>query len=114
MKEFSLIVRVPVTYSKDQSQAANVLWNSLLDKWKAAGIYITSFAFPVEGYVVSGPDNTVKKESVLSANLRVVSNIFLRAENFEQAIELAKTFPVLPYGGSVEVREILPRPAANN
>ena len=114
MKEFSFIVRVPITYSKDQSQAANILWNSLLDKWKAAGIYITSFPFPAEGYVISGPDNSVTKESVLSGNLRLVSNIFLRAETFEQANELAKTFPVLPYGGSVEVREILPRPTAAN
>lgn len=106
MKEYSFIVRVPLSYSTEQARMANSAWKACLEKWKADGIYITSFPFPSEGYVVSGPEMTVTKESVVSNGQRVVSAIFLRAENFDQANELAKTFPVLPYGGSVEVREI--------
>ena len=106
MKEFSLLVRVPVTYTTEDAKSVGPQWNALLDKWKADGIYIISFAFPGESYVVAGPEKTVSKTSVISDNRRVVSNIFLRAESLEKAVALAKDFPVLPYGGTVEVREI--------
>ena len=114
MKEFSFIVRVPVGYSSEQAKAANPKWEILLEQWKKDNIYITSFPFPSEGYVVSGSEKTTEKKSVISENLRVVSNIFLQAESMEDAIELAKQFPVLEYGGSVEVREIMRRPQQNN
>ena len=114
MKEFSFIVRVPLTYSREQVQQAGAIWNSLIEKWKSDGIYITSFPFPGEGYLVSGKNRETTKESVVSNNTRVVSNIFLKAEDFEKAIALAKTFPILDYEGTVEVREIPPRPATTN
>ncbi|MCU7552922.1 hypothetical protein OCK74_27635 [Chitinophagaceae bacterium LB-8] len=109
MKDFSFLVRVPVTYSPEQVKAANVKWNALIEQWKQDGIYITSFPFPAEGYVISS-SNQAEKKSVFSDNLRVVSNIFLRADSMEDAVELAKQFPVLEYGGTVEVREIQVRP----
>jgi hypothetical protein len=114
MKEFSFLVRVPVTYSREQVAAANVKWNALLEQWKKEEIYITSFPFPGEGFVVAGKEKAIKKESVISNNLRVVSNVFLRAKDFDQALELAQTFPILEYEGTVEVREIPPRPVQSN
>lgn len=114
MKEYSFLVRVPVSYSKEQAAAANEKWNLLLNQWKMDGIYIISFPFPTDGYVVAGKDKTVRKETVVADNLKVVSNIFLRATAMEDAIELAKFFPVLEYGGTVEIREILPRPVVAN
>ena len=114
MKEFSFLVRVPVSYSREQVSAANPKWNSLIEQWKSDGIYIISFPFPGESYVVAGKSKIIKKESVISDNLRVVSNIFLQVENIEAALELAKSFPILEYGGSVEVREIPPRPTQGN
>lgn len=114
MKEYSFLVRVPVTYSKEQVTAANEKWNMLLNQWKTDSIYIISFPFPTDGYVVAGKDKAVRKEIVISDNLKVVSNIFLRANTMESAVEMAKSFPVLEYGGTVEIREILPRPVAVN
>jgi len=109
MKQFSLLVRVPDTYTAEHAKAVNPQWNELLDQWKAAGVYIISFAFPGESYTVSGADKNVKKEIVLSGNLKAVSNLVLQAEDMEQATELAKHCPILAYGGSVEIREI-PKP----
>ncbi len=106
MKEFSLLVRVPITYSSEQVKAANAKWTILLDQWKQDSTYIVSFPFPGEGFVVSGPEKIIKKESVICDNLRVVSNLFVRAIDIEAAIELAKNCPVLEYGGTIEVREI--------
>lgn len=110
MKEFSLLVRVPVTYTTEQAKASNPQWEKALEQWKADSVYVTSFAFPGESYVVAGAAKSIKKEAVISDNLRVVSNIVLRAISIENAVELAKACPILPYGGTVEVREIVTRP----
>jgi hypothetical protein len=110
MKEFILLVRVPTTYSSEQAKAVNPKWNIVLDKWKADSVFVISFVFPGESYVLSGADRLVKKASVVADNLRVVSSIILRAASLENAVELAKVAPVLEHGGTVEVREIPPRP----
>lgn len=110
MKEFSLLVRVPVSYTTEQVKAASPKWDALLEKWKVEGIYIISFPFPGEGYIVSGAEKSIKKGAVISENLRAVSNLFIRAINIESAVDLAKACPILEYGGSVEVREIPQRP----
>jgi hypothetical protein len=109
MKEFSLLIRVPVTYSNEQAKAVNPEWVKVLDKWKADGVYVISFVFPGESYVVSGTERTVKQDTVVSDNLRVVSNIFLRAESMNEVIALAKACPILEHGGTVEIRACQPR-----
>lgn len=106
MKQFSLLVRVPDTYHPEQAKTVNPLWDKLLATWKATGVYVISFAFPGEGYTVTGDEKTIKKETVFSGHLRVVSNIVLQTATMQQALELSKACPVLPYGGTVEVREI--------
>jgi len=114
MEQFSFIVRVPGTYSSEQVAAANEKWKALLEKWKQEKIYITSFPFPSDGSLVSGKEKIISKGSIIADGLKVVSNIFLTAEDEGSAIELAKTFPVLEYGGTVEVRKIQQRPPTSN
>lgn len=109
MKQFSLLVRVPNSYGGEQAKAINPQWDKLIEKWKSDGVYILSFPFPGESYTVSGAEKITKKETVLSDNLKVVSNLVLQAKDMEQALELAKECPILPFGGTVEVREI-PKP----
>jgi hypothetical protein len=111
MKEFILFVRVPITYTTEQAKAVTPEWNLVTDKWKADGIFVTSFVCPNDSYVISGTDRSVKKEPVVAGNQKVVSNIILLAENLESAVELAKVCPVLNYGGSIEVRSVQPRVA---
>ena len=109
MKQFSLLVRVPATYTTEQAVAVGPQWNALLDKWKTEGVYVISFAFPGESYTVTGTEKLVRQETVLAGNLKVVSNLVIQAADMAQAIEQAKHCPVLAYGGSIEVREI-PKP----
>jgi hypothetical protein len=113
MKQFSLLIRVPVTYSPDEVKAAGVVWDQLLENWKANGTYVISFAFPGDSYVIQGTAKEIKHESVIANNLRVVSNLVIQAANIQDACSLAKEVPILKYGGSVEVRE-LPKPLTLN
>jgi hypothetical protein len=109
MKEFILVVRLPITYTK-QSPEVNEKWAKLVQKWKTDDVFVTSFIFPTEGYVLSGSEITTKKESVVSNNVRVVSSIVLLATDMGAAIELARTCPIFGFGGTVEVREVQQRP----
>lgn len=109
MKQYSLLVRVPSDYSTETAKAVNPAWEKLLQQWKEEQVYVISFAFPGESFTVSGKEKAEKKESVLSGNLRVVSNLVVQAESMEKALALAKRCPILEFGGSVEVREI-PKP----
>ncbi|MEO6549745.1 MAG: hypothetical protein ABIN94_17215 [Ferruginibacter sp.] len=110
MKEFSLLVRVPLTYTIEQAKAVAPKWDALLDQWKRDSVYVISFPFPGEGFIILGSEKIIKKGVVVSDNLRAVSNLFIRALDMERAIELAKDCPILAFGGSVEVREIPQRP----
>jgi hypothetical protein len=106
MHEYSLLVRVPATYNSELAKSVKPEWDKLLEKWKSDGIYITSFAFPGESYFVIGQEKKVEKETLIARELRIVSNLAIRANTMEEAIELAKSCPILKHGGTVEVREI--------
>lgn len=108
MKEYILLIRLPLDYGSEHASAARPQWTALTDQWKAEGIFVTSFIFPGESYVVSG-DSSIIKEQVISDGLTVISNLVIRASNFDEALSLAKKCPILKQGGTVEVREVQPR-----
>lgn len=109
MKEYILLIRLPLGYGTEQASMVRPAWTALTDQWKADGIFVTSFVFPSDSYVVTS-ENEVKNEVVLSDGLRVVSNIIIKCSDFEEAVALAKKCPILKQGGTVEVREVQPRP----
>ncbi|MEX6686340.1 hypothetical protein QTN47_02480 [Danxiaibacter flavus] len=109
MKEFMLLVRVPLSYSSELAKAVGPKWDKVLENWKANDVYVTSFPFPPEGFSITGIERTIKKEWIIADDRKVVSAIVLRAATFEAALELAKDCPILDHDGSVEVREIMPR-----
>lgn len=109
LKQYSVLVRVPETYGTAEAQIVGPMWEQLIAEWKEAGVYVLSFAFPGESYTITGAAKEVKQETVLANQLKVVSNLVLQAEGWEQVIALAKACPVLEYCGSVEIRET-PKP----
>ncbi len=109
MKEFILIVRVPASYGAEDAKAVREKWNALTDQWKADNIFVTSYVFPPEGFVVFNSSGATKKEYVVSDKLKVVSTIILNAQSLDDALGLAKHCPILEQGGTIEVREVQPR-----
>jgi len=112
MKEFILLNRVPAGYSAAEANAVREKWNLVTDKWKADNVFVSSFIFPGTGQVISGNERSVKKEMVLSNDLRMVSTIVIRAADIDAAVALSKSCPILEQGGMVEVNEIQPRPVS--
>jgi hypothetical protein len=110
LKEFILLVHLPLNYGPDKAKEVREQWNALLNKWKENGTYVTSFVYPNDGYLVTGSQKTVTNESVVCNNFKLVSNMILKAANYAAALELAKKCPVLVQDGTIEIREIQPRP----
>ncbi|MEH6305988.1 hypothetical protein RYH73_10070 [Olivibacter sp. CPCC 100613] len=106
MKEFSLLVSVPTTYSNELAKAVSPEWEKTIARWQKEGVYVYSYAFPGEGYIIKGAKKQVRKGVVVANNTRVVSNIILRAEDFQSALKYAAYCPILKHGGVVEVREV--------
>ncbi len=111
MKEYILINRVPEYYDKSYAQKINDTWNIVTQKWKEDEIFVSSFVFPSEGYEISESERIINKKNVLTNNLKVVSLIILKADNYESAIELAKSCPHIDQSGTVEIREIILKPS---
>lgn len=114
MKEYILIIRLPLSYGPPQAQAVRPHWTTLINQWKTEGVFVTSFIAPADGYVITGEDKNVVKKSILSNDTKVISNIIIKATDIEQATKLAQLCPILNQGGTVEVRETQPRPETIN
>lgn len=106
MKQFSLLVSVPESYDTEHAEEINPQWDELVQQWKWEGICVRSYSFPDSGYTISGIDKVIRQESIQSDGLKTISNIILQAYTMQDALVLAKSCPVLSYGGTVEVREI--------
>lgn len=111
LKEYILLVYLPLSYGPEEAKEVREQWNKLLAEWKTDGTYITSFVYPNDGYVVAGPEKSITTEGMASGNYKLVSNMVLRAADYERALELAKKCPVFQQNGHIQVREIQPRPA---
>ena len=110
MKEYMLIIRVPVGYSPHDAGSVTALWDKVTDEWKAEGIFVSSFVFPSAGFVVSDGGSIAGRETVVTNGLKIVSAIVLRATDYEEVTEKARQCPILRQNGNVEVAEIMVRP----
>lgn len=114
MKEYILLIHLPLSYGPADAQAVRAQWTTLTDQWKTDGTYVTSFIGPADGYVVTGKNKNVARRSVVANDTKVISNIIIKATNIEEATKFAQLCPILDQGGSVEVREAQPRPETIN
>jgi hypothetical protein len=110
MKQYILINRVPAEYGQNEAKVVAEAWKLLTDQWKAAENFVISFVFPGAGSIATGHPANVLIGNVLSENLKIVSVIVVKAEDMEQAAQLASLSPILRQSGSVEIKEIMDRP----
>lgn len=109
-KDFILLVYLPLDYGTEDAKEVRPDWDRLLERWKTEGIYVTSFVYPVKGYLISGQEKVISEGSLVSDSLRLISSLIIKAPDYEEAVALASNCPVLAQGGTVEVREVQPRP----
>ncbi|MDN5286748.1 MAG: hypothetical protein JWR38_3022 [Mucilaginibacter sp.] len=111
MKQFILINRVPSSYGLTEAKEVAETWKKVTDQWKTTEMFVASFVFPSEGNIIAGSPVNVSFGNSLIDNLKIVSVIIIRANDFDAAVELAKSSPILQQQGSIEIREIMDRPS---
>lgn len=110
MKDFMFIFRNSPENSNaspEEMQSNMQEWFAWVDKLKNQAIYIAGEPLTPPGKVLKGKQ-TVITDGPFAESKEIVGGFFIvKADTLEQAAELAKDCPDLPFGGSVEVREVM-------
>jgi hypothetical protein len=109
MKDYVFILRLKAITPEIIAQVGPK-WAVLIPKWTSEGHFVGNSLMVNEGHLISGERRGVVNEPVRSEGLIVLDVFRIKAENMEQALELARQCPTLDVGGSVEVREVQPAP----
>ena len=110
MKDFMLIFIGGADTQKsspEEMQGQMQKWFGWVDKLKKQNIYVGGEALTPGGKTVKGP-KTVVTDGPFAESKEVVGGYFIvKANSIEEAVEIAKESPDLPYNGSVQVREVM-------
>jgi len=110
MKDFMLIFingEGAKDFSPEQMQNNMNEWFGWINDLKAKGLYVSGEALLPGGKQVKGAEPVVT-DGPFAESKEVVGGYFIvKAADIDEASELAKSSPDLPYGGAVEVREVM-------
>lgn len=110
MKDFMLIFiggSSAVQFTPEQMQGNMQQWFDWMNELKAKGIYVTGEPLMPGGKTVKGKDPVVTDGPFAESKELVGGFCILKAADIDEAAELAKGCPDLPFGGIVEVREVV-------
>ncbi len=111
MKEFMLIF-IGADYSSldlspEESQVQMGKWFEWVGKLQAKDIYSGGHALIPTAKRISGSDATVTDGPFAEAKELVGGYFVVKAEDWDEAVEISKDYPDYHLGGAVEVREIM-------
>ncbi|HWB25556.1 MAG TPA: YciI family protein [Chitinophagaceae bacterium] len=110
MKDFMLIFingEGSKDFSPEQMQANMQEWFGWVNDLKNKGIYVGGEALLPAGKTVKGKDAVIT-DGPFAESKEVVGGYFIvKAADIDEASEIAKASPDLPYGGAVQVREVM-------
>ncbi|MEO7100245.1 MAG: YciI family protein [Luteolibacter sp.] len=88
-------------------------WGTWFERLGEQGKLAAASPLENEGRVVSGKSRTVADGPFAEAKESIGGFFLLKVETMDEALEIAKNCPALPYGLTVEVRPVAPScPAA--
>jgi hypothetical protein len=88
-------------------QAQMGKWMAWIDKLSKAGKYVSGEPLLPGGKLVKGPDKRVTDGPYTEGKELVGGFFIVNAENFDEAVSMAKDCPDYEYGGSVQVRQVM-------
>lgn len=109
MKTFVLIVRFDAQkiLPPEKQKILTEKWATLIEKWKRQGNFVAAHVLPQAGFVINGADRKIDQGFALTTDgFKVVSIAVISANDFAEAVELAKDGANLDEGGTIEIREI--------
>ena len=110
MKDFMFIFKGAAEqyqFSPEQMQQHMQNWFQWVEDLKAKKIYQSGEALIPGGKTVKGAKGLVTDGPFAESKELIGGYFVIKANTIEEAIEIAKGCPDLPYDGSVEVREVM-------
>lgn len=110
MKEYLLLFR---NEKKDEAPSAEQMkmamqqWQSWITGIAKGGKYSGTNRLLPEGKTLK-PNNVITDGPYLEAREMVGGYILIKANSFDEAVEIARSCPNLLFGGNVEVRAVMP------
>ncbi len=99
--------------SPEEIQRVMTDWMSWFDKLVAEGRCLGGQSLEHEGRVVTGGTRHVTDGPYAEAKESVAGYFMVRVADIEEATEIAKLCPGLPYGSTVEIRKLMERCGAS-
>lgn len=93
--------------SPEEIQKLMGQWFAWIDELKAKDLYLEGRPLNAAAKTLRGPSAVVTDGPYAETKDLVGGYFIIRANSLEDATELAKDFPDLHLGGSVEVREVM-------
>ncbi len=109
MKEFMLIFRSEKKVERstpEEMQAQIKTWQDWIGGIAAQGKFVGTNALGMEAKVVRS-NNIITDGPYMELKEMVGGYVIVKADDIEEAIKLSDGCPVLSYGGSVEVRDVM-------
>ncbi|HWK07027.1 MAG TPA: hypothetical protein VNS58_25505 [Puia sp.] len=113
MKDYVFIMRLEAITPEVEAQVLPK-WAVLIPQWIAQGHLVDNLVIANEGTLFSGKGRAISHAPINNNGQIVLAVMQIKAENMDQALELAKQSPTLDVGGSVEVREVRPTPVSTS
>lgn len=110
MKDFMLIFingEGTKDFSPEQMQNNMNEWFGWINELKAKGVYVSGEALLPGGKQVKGAEPVITDGPFAESKEVVGGYVIIRVADIDEASELSKGCPDLPYGGVVEVREVM-------
>jgi hypothetical protein len=97
--------------SPQEAQKNMEQWFAWVEKLQKKGIYKAGEPLEKGGKVLSFRNGKIAIDGPYAETKELVAGYFLlEADSLDEAVEIAKEYPDFPYGGRVEVREVMPLP----
>lgn len=93
--------------SPEQMQQVGNAWMEWFERLKRQGKAIAGNPLEAEGRLVSGANGSVVADGPFAESKEAIGGYFLlRVNDMDEAVEIARKCPGLPYGAKVEVRPV--------
>jgi hypothetical protein len=111
MKQFKLVFRYDFNPNYQptsaEMEAEGQKWGQWIGGLAQNGQFVSTSQLGHEGRVLNSDGSIV--EGIHMQNTEVLAgDMIINAQDFEEALSLAKGSPILEVGGNVEIREVIP------
>jgi hypothetical protein len=109
MKDFVLLLRGGLdfeTATPEQIQQAMMKWRAWMDELIQQGKYPGGKRLTQNGSVLMGKEKKITDGPYTESKELVGGFLAIKANDLQEAIEIAKNCPILDYDGITEVREV--------